>query len=134
LTTGDISAARQAAHYLSASRQVFGELDAADIADARQAAQYLSHIKSADNVDFDAADLVSGELDASDISAARQAAHYLSASRRVLGELDAVDIADARQAALTLNHILVTVEENLNNAAFQRTAAEQEFARRFEAS
>jgi 1,2-phenylacetyl-CoA epoxidase catalytic subunit len=133
LDASDISAARQAAHYLAAYRQVFGELDAADIADARQAAQYLSNITTANNVDFDAADLISGELDASDISAARQATHYLAAYRQVFGELDAADIADARQAAQTLNHILVTGGGNLNNTAFQRTAAEQEFARRFEA-
>ena len=55
LDAGDISAARQAAHYLSASRRVLGELDTVDIADARQAAQYLSNIRSANNA-FDISD------------------------------------------------------------------------------
>ena len=112
-----------------------------------------------DEVDFDAAELVSGELDARDISAARQAAYYLAevervsheisnaelsatrqvanylaAARQVSGELDAGDIAAARQAALTLSHIFVAGGVDHKNPAFQRTAAELELARRFGAS
>ena len=70
-------------------------------------------------------------MNASDFSAARQAANYLAAVSLVSGELDAGDIAAAREAAQTLSHTSMAGEVDLQNTAFDRTAAELELARRF---
>ena len=67
LNASDISAARQAAHFLKTAEHVSDEINADDISAARQAANYLA-----------AAAQIDGEMDASDISAAHVAAEYLS--------------------------------------------------------
>jgi len=131
ISAADISAARQAAKTLSqfnvagevefdAAGLVSGELNPSDFTAAKQAANYLVE-----------ADRVSHEISAADISAARLTANYLAAASQVSGELDVDDIAAAREAAQTLSHTFIAGGVDLQNPAFDRTAAELELARRF---
>jgi hypothetical protein len=121
----DITAAREAAHYLAAVQRTSHEISTADIAAAREVAIALSQVNPTAVMDVDATEWVSGELDTNDIAAAREAAHYLAAAALVAGEMDAVDIASARQAVHYLEAaVLVSGELDNSDIAAARQAAQ----------